>query len=60
MNDLKVVIDTYAKAEVAKFIVGERDIEEFDAFVGELEAIGLREYEGYYQAAYESYLSSLA
>lgn len=60
MNDLKVVIDTYAKAEVAKFIVGERDIEEFDTFVGELEAIGLREYEGYYQAAYESYLSSLA
>lgn len=60
MNDLKTVLDNYMKSEIAKFIVGERDLEDFDAFVGELESMGLREYEGYYQAAYADYLANMA
>ena len=59
MNDLKTVLDTYMKTEIAKFIIGERSLDEFDAFVSELEDIGLREYEGYYQAAYADYLANL-
>lgn len=59
MSDLQTVIEAYMKAEVAKFIVGERDLEEFDAFVEELEAIGLRDYEAYYQDAYATYLANM-
>lgn len=59
MNELKTVIDPYAESEIAKFIVGERSMDEYDAFISELESMGLREYEGYYQAAYANYLANM-
>lgn len=59
MNDLKTVLDTYMKAEIAKFIIGERSLDEYDAFISELEGIGLREYEGYFQQAYADYQASI-
>ena len=60
MNELSVMLKDRMDAEVAQFIVGERDLEEFDSFVEELEALGLREYEEYFQDAYASYLESAA
>lgn len=59
MNELKTVIDPYAESEIAKFIVGERSMDEYDTFISELESMGLREYEGYYQAAYANYLANM-
>ena len=58
MNELSVMLGDRMDAEIAKFIVGERSLDEFDAFVEELEALGLREYEGYFQDAYANYLAS--
>jgi len=52
-------IKTYADGEIAKFISGDRDIEEFDAFVAELEAMGLREWEEIYQNAYNNYVAAM-
>ena len=36
-------IETYVKEMKTKFIVGERPIEEWDAFIGELEKMGLKD-----------------
>lgn len=58
MNELSVMLGDRMDAEIAKFIVGERSLDEFDTFVEELEALGLREYEGYFQDAYANYLAS--
>lgn len=60
MTDLQMVLSTYIRSEIAKFIIGERDIEDFDNFVTELEGIGLREYENYYKEAYARYLANLS
>lgn len=52
MNALRTVIDPYIQSEVAKFITGVRSLDEFDAFQAELEKMGVRELEGYYQEYY--------
>lgn len=54
MDELHTVIDPYIQSEVAKFITGARSLDEFDAFQAELEKIGVKELEGYYQEYYAS------
>lgn len=58
MNDLRTVLETYMQTEIAKFIVGERNLNTFDQFLSDMEKIGLREYEGYYQTAYDAFLAA--
>lgn len=43
-TDLKTVLDNYVNAEMAKFVVGQRPIEEVDKLVDELMAMGGEEY----------------
>lgn len=57
--DLSTVINDYVTAESAKFIVGTRSLDEFDAYLGELKALGIEEYIGIYQEAYAPFLATL-
>jgi putative aldouronate transport system substrate-binding protein len=43
-SDLKTVLNDYTKAETAKFIVGQRSLDELPKFQEELKGIGLDEY----------------
>ena len=55
LNEYSATIKTYGEGEIAKFIVGERDLEDFDTFVKELEDMGLREWEKIYQDYWATY-----
>ena len=48
-------IQTYVDENVAKFINGTRSVDEFDAFVADIEGMGLADIIGVYQAALEHY-----
>ena len=56
ITDLFVAIKEYANAETAKFITGERPIEELNNYFDEIEALGALEYvqihQDYYDAIY--------
>lgn len=41
INDLETVLNPYIKEQVALFITGKRDISEVDAFVAEMESMGM-------------------
>lgn len=58
IDEVRIVMEAHIEANVAKFITGARDLAEFDAFVKELEDLGLRDLEEIYQAAYEAYLAA--
>lgn len=49
LTELSTVIDPYIKEQVARFISGDRSLDEFDAFQSELNAMGFEEYQGIYQ-----------
>lgn len=53
--DLKTVIDDYVTAETAKFVVGQRSIDEIDAFFEELKAMKGEEYWNLCQEVYAGY-----
>lgn len=57
--ELQTVIDEYITAESAKFIIGERPLEEVDKFWEELEEIGVEEYIELYREAYAPYMKSV-
>ena len=46
--ELKTLIDDYAKQEIAKFIIGERNLSEIDNYFNELQKLGADEYVQYY------------
>ena len=50
-------IKTYIEQSVLEFIIGNRDLAEFDAFVDHIEGMGIDEVTACYQAAYERYLN---
>lgn len=50
-------IKTYIEQSVLEFIIGNRDLSEFDAYVTHIEDMGIDEVTACYQAAYERYLS---
>lgn len=50
-------ISTYASTEILKFIIGSRDISDWDSFVSDVEGMGLEEVLSVYQTAYERYLA---
>jgi putative aldouronate transport system substrate-binding protein len=59
ITDLQVVLKNYVEAEVAKFITGERPIEEFDQYLKELKGMGIEEFRDIYARAYENYKKQL-
>ena len=59
LTEYTSTIKTYAEGEIAKFIAGERDLDEYEAFVAELEDMGLRDWEAIYQKAYDNYVASM-
>lgn len=50
-------IDTYLDESVSKFIVGDKSLDEFDAFVQQLEDMGIGDCIEIYQTAYDRYLN---
>ena len=59
LAEYSATIKTYGEGEIAKFIVGDRDLEDFDAFVKELEDMGLRDWEKIYQDYWANYLANM-
>lgn len=51
ISDIKSVISEHVKTEVAKFVTGVRSLDEFDAYVQELQAMGIDEYLEIYKEA---------
>ena len=43
LADLQSVIDPYIDTEVAKFIVGQNSLDNFDKFLSELQAMGIED-----------------
>lgn len=58
IDEIRMVMESIIEANVAKFITGARDLAEFDQFVKEIEALGLRDLEAIYQEAYDAYLAA--
>lgn len=57
-SDLATVIGNYVNEESAKFIVGQRSLEEIDAFFEELQASGIDEYEEIVRNAYAGFVEA--
>ena len=53
-NELKNALDLYATTETAKFITGQRSLDELDAYFDEMERLGAEEYVQIYKDYYES------
>lgn len=58
LADLESVIKPFVDAEVAKFITGINNIDQFDKFQEQLKAMGIEEYLKIYQDFYASYLAN--
>lgn len=50
-------ISTYINEEVVKFLVGDRDFSEFDAFIAKIKEMGIEDVLAVQQAAYDRYLA---
>ncbi|MDR1439616.1 MAG: extracellular solute-binding protein [Clostridiales bacterium] len=48
MTDLQVVLAAYVEEQYALFVTGQRPLDQFDAFMGELKGMGIDEYEQYF------------
>ena len=58
-NDIKIAIDTYVSAETAKFVVGERPLEELDDYFEALRKLNIEEYIDIYRTAYQTYMDGI-
>ena len=56
-NQIYTDIKTYIEENVLKFVTGQRDLSEFDAYVKDIEDMGIDQVTELYQAAYERYLN---
>lgn len=55
LTELSTIIDPYVKEQAARFINGDRSLDEFDAYLSELDAMGFAEYQALYQKVWENY-----
>lgn len=55
LTELSTIIDPYVKEQAARFINGDRSLDEFDAYLSELDAMGFQEYQTIYQKVWENY-----
>lgn len=53
------MVSNYATTETAKFITGERPIEEADDYLAEIRAMGADELIEIYKQAYQDYLANM-
>ena len=53
LTEVQAAIDSYAKEMIMAFIVGNASLDQWDAFQGELKAMGLDDYVAVVQAAYD-------
>lgn len=59
VSDISAVVSNYATTETAKFITGERPIEEADDYLAEIRAMGADELIEIYKQAYQDYLANM-
>ena len=59
IDDLHLIIDKSVESEVAKFITGKRDLNEWDAFQAELKGMGIETLYNCYLTAYNEYKANL-
>ncbi len=59
LSMLRTDLESMMTENEAKFITGERSLDEWDAYVKELESAGMSEYVKLYQTAYERYSESV-
>ena len=57
VTELKTVINDYIATESAKFIVGDRPLDEVDDFQNELKGLGIEQYIEIYKNAYADYMA---
>lgn len=57
--DIQTLVENYVKEQSAKFITGARSLDEFDAYLDELKAMGIEDYIQVYTDAYSSYMNSI-
>ena len=57
--DLLSVLKNHIESETAKFVTGIRPLSELDAFMAELEALGVKEYVEMYKEAYAPYMEGI-
>lgn len=58
INSKLADVSTYIAENLVKFFVGEKDMSEWDAFIADLDQLGLQEIIDTYQTAYDRYLSN--
>ena len=58
-TELLSVLKNHIESESAKFITGIRPLSELDAFLKELEALGVEEYVAMYEEAYAPFMASI-
>ena len=56
-NQIYPDIKTYIEENVLKFVTGQRDLSEFDAYVKDIEDMGIDQITELYQDAYERFLN---
>jgi len=59
VTDIQVQVQNYVNEQSAKFITGARSLDEFDAYLDELKAMGIEDYIDVYKDAYSSYMESI-
>lgn len=57
-DNYSTVINDYVTQETAKFIVGERSMDEFDAYQNELKDLGIEDYIAIYTDAYADFIDA--
>lgn len=57
-DDYATVINDYVTQETARFIAGERSLDEFDAYQNELKDLGIEEYINIYKDAYSDFIKA--
>lgn len=56
IQELSSILVPYMEGEIAKFITGQRSLDEFDAYLAELESMGMDEYSEFYADYYANYI----
>ena len=57
-DDYATVINDYVTQETARFIAGERSLDEFDTYQNELKDLGVEEYINIYKDAYSNFIDA--
>lgn len=58
ITNIKSVLENYVAQQTAKFITGARPLDEFDAYLQELDGMGFQQYLQYYVDAYAVYTAN--